>query len=124
MAKLAFEELFEIEIEGWRYGIEKNVSDLNPNLLHNVIKEMSESFVIAIQNKHVFNVIKIANDFSKASNKLANPKEIAFYILATFPHPNNFNSEQKMTLAKLIDQIEKEYGGAKERLKKRWAEEI
>lgn len=123
MAKLKFPELFEIEIDGWRHGIEENAKNLTPKLLHSVIKEMSESFLIAIEKNYVFDILKIAENISKASNNIANPKEITFYILATFPHPEKFNDEQKQTLAKLIDQVEKKYGGAKDRLMKKWGKE-
>lgn len=123
MAKLSFAELFEIEIEGWRYGIEQNITDLSPKVIFEILNEMEQVFTTSIENHYAFDLVSIATGFSKASRQLVKEKEVAFYILSTLPHPKNFNEKQKKVLAKIIDQAEKQYGGAKERLKKRWAGE-
>lgn len=124
MSTLSFPELFEIEIEGWMRGIEANQKNITPHDLHNVIKEMACVFEIAIQQNYLFDLIDISNCYSKASKGKVNAKEVAFYILSTIPHPNQFNEESQKTLAEIINQVEQEFGGAKERLQKRWSQKV
>ncbi|MEX0598079.1 MAG: hypothetical protein WD512_16445 [Candidatus Paceibacterota bacterium] len=120
MSQLLFPELFELEIESWRGGIEANQKQIGSKDIHNITKEIASIFEMSIQHNYVFDLPLIANKFSRASNGKVNPKEIAFYILSIIPHPSNFNEEEKKTLLQIINQTEHEFGGAKERLQKRW----
>ncbi len=122
MSSLTFPELFEIEIDGWRRGIEANQKNITSHDLHNVIKEMAVVFEIAIQQNYIFNLVEIASNYSKASQGKVNPKEVAFYVLSTIPHPSKFTEESQKTLSEIINMVDLKFGGAKERLEKRWSQ--
>ena len=120
MSQLKFPELFELEMESWKGAIESNQAKITSHDIHNVIKEIACVFEMAIQQNYIFNLPQLANKFSKASKGKVNPKEIAFYVLSTIPHPDKFNDAEKRTLLQIINLTEAEFGGAKERLQKRW----
>ncbi len=122
MSALNFPELFELEIDGWRRGIEANHKLINSQELHNVIKEISSVFEIAIQQNYRFNLVDIAFNYSKACKGKVNPKEIAFYILSSLPHPDTFDQDGKQTLSEIVNHVDQEFGGAKDRLTKKWSQ--
>ena len=115
-----FDEIFEIEVEGWCYGIQNFPGEIFPGLVHAVIKELKPSFKAAIEHDFVFDILAISTKISKAAKYLVHEKEIAFSILAQLPAPYDLAEEQQFILAQLIDQVEQQHGGALERLKRKW----
>lgn len=115
-----YDEIFKVEIEGWCYGVTNYPGEVFPALIHRVIKELTGSFKEAIEHNLVFNPIEIAQKFSKAAKFLVHEKEIAFSILSQLPHPASLNEDQQFIMAQIIDQVEQVYGGALERLHKKW----
>lgn len=115
-----YDEVFKIEMEGWCYGLSNYPGEIFPGLIHRVIKELGPSFQEAIEHHLVFNVIETAQKFSKAAKYLINEKEIAFSILSQLPNPVGLGEDEQFVLAQIIDQVERSYGGALERLQKKW----
>jgi len=115
-----FPKIFEVEIKGWCYGIEKYPGEIFSGLIHSVIKEMSDLFDASLTAKYVFDIIKVSEQISQSARYLVNKKEIAFFILAQLPNPEDLKPEYRETLALIIDQVEQKYGGALERLEKKW----
>jgi hypothetical protein len=115
-----YDEVFKIEIDGWCYGVANYPGEVFPGLVHRVVKELGPSFKEALEHNVVFNVIEISQALSKAAKYLVNEKEIAFGILTQFPHPSILDEDSQFIMAQVIDQVEQTYGGALERLHKKW----
>ena len=115
-----FDEIFEIEMDGWCYGIEKYPGEVFAGLIHAVVKELAVSFKAAIEHNYAFDALKLARKVSKAAKYLVHEKEIAFSILAQFPNPVGLTEEGQFVMAQIIDQVEQEYGGALSRLQRKW----
>lgn len=118
-----FNEIFDIETEGWCYGITCYPGEIFPGLVHAVIKELRPSFKRALEHNYVFDVHKLAARFAKAAKFLVPEKEIAFSIIAQLPNPASITEEEQFVMAQIIDQVESEYGGALDRLRRKWAHE-
>jgi hypothetical protein len=119
-----YDEVFEIEIDGWCYGITNFPGEISSGLVHRVIRELTDVFRAGIEHHYVFNLINVAERISKAAKYLIDEREITFSILAQLPNPVTVNEDQKFVLAQIIDQAEQAYGGAIERLEKKWAWEM
>ncbi|MBX7144661.1 MAG: hypothetical protein K1X79_09445 [Oligoflexia bacterium] len=115
-----YDEIFKVEIEGWCYGLSNYPGEIFPGLIHRVIKELSPSFREALEHGVAFNILEISQKFSKAAKYLVHEKEIAFSILSQFPHPASLTEDAQFVMAQIIDQVEQTYGGALERLHKKW----
>lgn len=113
-------EVFQIEMEGWSYGLSSYPGDIFPELVFRVLRELEPSFIEALQKNHPFDILAVSKLFSKSAKYLVHEKDIAFCILSLFPAPSMFNEEAQFTMACVIDQVEKEYGGALERMNKKW----
>ncbi len=116
-----FDEVFEIEIEGWCYGITNFPGEISSGLVHRVIRELTDVFFNAIVHNYAFNILSVAERLSRAAKFLVDEREITFSILAQLPNPIVITEEQQFILAQIIDQAEQAYGGAVERLEKKWA---
>jgi len=117
-----FDEVFEIEMAGWCCGIEKYPGEIFSGLIHAVIKELESSFRAAVEHNYAFNILDLSSRISKAAKYLVHEKEIAFSILARLPNPTTLSGEEaQYTLARIIDQVEQAYGGALERLQRKWS---
>ena len=118
-----FNEVFEIEMDGWCYGIEQYPGEIFPGLVHAIVKELAPSFKTAFEHNYVFDILALAEKFSRAAKYLVHAKEITFSILAQFPNPNTLNEEAQFAMAQVIDQVEQEHGGALSRLMRKWEHE-
>lgn len=118
-----FKKIFQIEMEGWCYGIQNFPGEIFPGLIHAVIKEVSPSFKAAIEHDLAFNVIELSQKMSKAAKYLVHEKEIAFSVLAHLPSPHELSEDGQFILAQIIDQVEQVHGGALERLSRKWTYE-
>ena len=118
-----FDEVFEIEIEGWCYGIQSYPGEIFPGLIHSVVKELEPSFKACVEHNHVFDVLGVAEKLSRAAKYLVHEKEIAFSIMAQLPSPKVLEEDGQFILAQIIDQVEQAYGGVLVRLERKWSYE-
>jgi hypothetical protein len=116
-----YDQIFEVEVEGWCYGITNYPGEVFPGLVHRIIQELSDSFRAAIEHNVIFDLLDISLRFSRAAKYLVDEREICFSILAQFPNPKTLSEDSQFAMAQIIDQAEQAYGGAVERLEKKWA---
>ncbi len=119
--KNRFNEIFDIEIDGWCYGIHNYPGEKFPGLIHGVVRELRPTFLAAIEHHYAFNILEVGKKISKASKYLVHEKEIVFSILAHFPRPRDLDEEGQYVMAEIVDLVEQKWGGALERLQRRWA---
>ena len=112
--------MFEIEIDGWCFGLTNYPGEISAPVVHRIIRELATSFQAAIDHNVVFNVIQIAGKFSEAARYLIHEQEIAMAIVAQLPNPATLLEEQQCVLGLVIDQVEQAYPGALESFYKRW----
>ena len=115
-----YDEVFEVEIEGWCYGISNFPGEVYPSLIHRVIKELAPAFQSAIEHYYIFNVLDIAEKLSKAAKFLIHEEEVTFSILAQLPSPFVLDEDEQFILAQIIDKAEQKYGNVLERLNRKW----
>ncbi|RMG40334.1 MAG: hypothetical protein D6719_11215 [Candidatus Dadabacteria bacterium] len=118
-----YDEIFEIEVDGWCYGIQNFPGEIFPALIHGIIRELRPSFAIAIKNHYAFNILDVAAKISKAAKYLIHEKEVAFSMLSQLPNPAKLDEDEQYILAQIIDQVEQAYGGAIERMRRKWSYE-
>jgi len=115
-----YDEIFQIEIDGWCYGLENYPGEVTPAIIHRIIRELAMSFEAAIAHNVVFDLLAIANKFSQAAKYLIHEREVAFSILGQLPNPSTLPENQQYILGEIIDQVERTYGGALERFNRKW----
>ncbi len=118
-----FDEIFAIEIEGWCYGIQNYPGEIFSGLIHAMVKELRPSLQAAIEHNVLFDILAISKKFSRAAKYLVHEKEIAFSILAQLPNPSELDEDRQFIMAQIIDQVEQAYGGALDRLQRKWSYE-
>lgn len=118
-----FDEIFAIEIEGWCYGIQNYPGEIFSGLIHAMVKELRPSLQAAIEHNVLFDILAISKKFSRAAKYLVHEKEIAFSILAQLPNPSDLDEDRQFIMAQIIDQVEQAYGGALDRLQRKWSYE-
>ena len=116
-----YDEIFAIEVDGWCYGIQNYPGEVFPGLVHAVVRELRPGFKKAIEHNVAFDVLKVSKGISRAAKYLVHEKEIAFSILAQLPTPLELDEDGQYVMAMIIDQVEQTYGGALERLQRKWA---
>lgn len=117
-----YDEIFDVEVEGWCYGITNYPGEVFPGLIHRIIKELADTFRAAIEHNVIFDVLDVSLRISRAAKYLIDEREICFSILAQLPNPSTLESEDaQFVLAQIIDQAEQAYGGAVDRLEKKWS---
>ena len=121
LATDGYDEIFNIEMDGWCYGIQNYPGEIFAGLLHAVVKEISPAFKLAIQHNYVFNALELSAKLSKAAKYLVHEKEIAFSIVAQLPSPLDLSEDEQFVMAQIIDQVEQAYGGVIERLERKWS---
>jgi hypothetical protein len=115
-----YDEVFNVEVDGWCYGIANYPGEVFPALVHSVVKEMAPSFTAAIESNVIFDVLDVATRLSRAAKYLIDDREITFSILSQLPGPSSLSEDGQFVLAQIIDQVEQAYGGALERLERKW----
>lgn len=115
-----YDEVFEIEIDGWCFGLTNYPGEVSAPIVHRIIRELATSFTAAIEHNVVFNVLELAAKFSEAARYLIHEQEIALAIVAQLPNPATLLEEQQCVLGLVIDQVEQAYPGALESFYKRW----
>lgn len=115
-----YEEVFQVEIDGWCYGIENYPGEFYPNLVHIIIREMKPMLKGVLEKGVVFNIIEISEKLAKASKYRVHEKELAFSILAQLPNPSELGEDGQFAMAQVLDKVEQVYEGVLERLERRW----
>src|SRR5262245_48921376 len=107
-----FDEVFQIVIDGWCYGISNYPGEIFPALVHNVIKDLGVDIRTAIECNVIFDVLDVSARLSRAAKYLVDERDIAFSILSQFPHPADLPEDGQFVVAQLVDQVEQAYGDA------------
>jgi hypothetical protein len=115
-----YDEVFEIEIDGWVFGLTNYPGEISPQIIHRIIRELATSFHLAVEHNVVFNPLQVAKKFSDASRSLVHEQEIAMAILAQLPNPAVLNEEGQCILGLVVDQVEQAYPGALDSFYDRW----
>jgi hypothetical protein len=115
-----YDEVFEIEIDGWLFGLANYPGEISPQVIHRIIRELATSFHLAIEHLVVFNVLQMANRFSEAARFLIHEQELAMAIVAQLPNPATLDEDQQLVLGMVIDQVEQAYPGALASFYNRW----
>ena len=115
-----FDEVFQIEIDGWCFGITNYPGEVSPQVVHRIIRELSSSFQAAIEHTVVFDITAISTKMAVAARCLVHEQEIAFGIIAQLPNPANLHTDQQYILGMVIDKVEQKYPGVLEMFYKRW----
>ena len=118
--KNQFDEVFEVEIDGWCYGLTNFPGEIHSALVHRVIKELGAAFREAVENNYIFNVLDLATRLSRAGKYFVSEKEVAFAIIYNLPHPVDFDDDGQFVLAQIVNQVEQAYGGAIDKIRKKW----
>ena len=118
--KKSYEEVFNIEIEGWCYGVSNYPGEIYPGLVHLIIKELAPTLKAVIDKGVIIDIVDISKRFSKAAKFLVHEKEITFSLLAQLPNPNLLSEEAQFTMAQSLDKVEQTYSGVLARLERRW----
>lgn len=119
-----YNEVFQIEMEGWAHGLQNYPGEIFPELVFRVVRELEPRFIKAIEHNYAFNIVEVATMFSKAAKYLVHEKDITFCILSILPPVTHFAEEAQYVLGQIIDQVETTYGGALERLEKKWQYDV
>jgi hypothetical protein len=115
-----YDEVFEIEIEGWLFGLANYPGEISSQVIHRIVRELSTSFHLAIEHYVVFNILQIANKFSESARFLIHEQEIAMAIVAQLPNPATLEEDQQLILGLVIDQVEQAYPGSLSSFYNRW----
>lgn len=118
--KERYNEVFEIEINGWCFAITNFPGEISPELIHYIIRELAIGFHAAIEHNVVFNVVDIAGKLSQAARYLVLEKELVFSIVAQLPNPNVLEPEQLDVLEEILRIVENAYPGTIDSFNDRW----
>ncbi len=117
----SFEEIFNVELDCWCYGISHTNEKVDQRVIHQVIKSFSPVIHEAIEHLYVIDIAATAKKILKSSKcKTIQEKEIAFSILSQLPMPAELSREQYDVLITIVNQVEDIYAGAFSRLQKKW----
>lgn len=119
--RLTYEEVFNVEIDGWCYGIENYPGEFYPNLVHIIIREMKPMLKDILEKGVAFDIITIADKFTRASKHRIHEKEVAFSLLAQLPNPSDLGEDGQYAMAQILDKVESVYEGVLARLERRWS---
>lgn len=115
-----YDEVFQIEMDGWCFGITNYPGEVSAQVVHRIIRELASSFQAAIEHNVVFDVMELASKFSAAARCLIHEQEIAFGIVAQLPNPATLSEDQQCVLGMVIDKVEQKHPGALEMFYRRW----
>lgn len=118
-----YNEVFEVELEGWCFGLEHFTGEVHPAVVFRVVKELRVAIREAISNHYIFNVIDVAMRISRAAKYKVEEREIAFCILSLLPNISDLTQIEETVVLQLVDQVETTYGGAIEKVNRMWSGE-
>lgn len=120
----SYDEVFVHEMSEYLHALENYPGEIFPELVFRFVRELEESFVQAIGHHVAFDLLAISKQIARSGKYLVHEKDIAFCILSILPPPSKFDEEAQFILGQIVDQVEQAYGGALERLEKKWRWEI
>lgn len=115
-----YDEIFQIEIDGWCYGLKNYPGEVYATLVYAVVRELGVCYRCAIAHNYVFNVADLAKRLSKAAKYLVPEKDIAFCILTHLPNPAMLDNGEQVILSKIVEQTEAEFPGARDVVRNKW----
>ncbi|NDC37103.1 MAG: hypothetical protein EBZ48_03515 [Proteobacteria bacterium] len=119
-----YDAVFRAELSAYTSGLENYPGEVFPELVFRFVRELEESFVRAIEQHVAFDVIALSKQIARAGKYLVHEKDIAFCILSVLPPPTKFTEDAQFVLGQIVDQVEQTYGGALDRLAKKWRWEL
>ena len=120
LVKDRYDEVFQIELDGWCFGITNYPGELSPSIIHRIVRELAASLQAAIEHNVAFNILEISEKISIATRGRVHTKEIALAMIAHLPNPAILQEEQQCVLGVIIDTVDREYTGALESFYRRW----
>ena len=120
LVKDRYDEVFQIELDGWCFGITNYPGEISPNIIHRIVRELAASLQAAIEHNVAFNILEISENISIATRGRVHTKEIALAMIAQLPNPAILQEEQQCVLGVIIDTVDREYTGALESFYRRW----
>ena len=117
----SFEEVFEIELKCWCYGLERVDEAVDASVLHKVIKEFSPVLKEAVQREYEFSIVDVAMRFVTAAKCKNLLREIVYYIASHLPAPFELSETEKQTLQRIIITAERKYQGINKRYETKWS---
>ncbi|MCX6115482.1 MAG: hypothetical protein NTV65_09780 [Proteobacteria bacterium] len=120
LVKDRYDEVFQIELDGWCFGITNYPGELSPSIIHRIVRELAASLQAAIEHNVAFNILEISEKISIATRGRVHTKEIALAMIAQLPNPAILQEEQQCVLGVIIDTVDREYTGALESFYRRW----
>lgn len=118
--KHRYDEIFEIEVDGWCYAIARFEGEISPSIVHRLLKEFAPSLQRSVECHYAFDPLAVARRISKSAKYLISEKEVLFCLLTHLPRPDGLNEEAQYVLAMIVDQAERVYAGVLPRLEKKW----
>lgn len=113
------EKLFKLDIESWCYGLARFPEPLTAKLIHALIREMSGSFLYAVQNDYAFDLIAVAKQLHDSSEGIVNQKELALHLIACMPNPASLSTAELLVFERIISKAEKVYPDVVEKFRSR-----
>ena len=120
LVKDRYNEVFQIELDGWCFGITNYPGEISPNIIHRIVRELAASLQAAIEHNVAFNILEISENISIATRGRVHTKEIALAMIAQLPNPAILQEEQQCVLGVIIDTVDRQYTGALESFYRRW----
>ncbi len=120
LVKDRYDEVFQIELDGWCFGITNYPGELSPSIIHRIVRELAASLQAAIEHNVAFNILEISEKISVATRGRVHTKEIALAMIGQLPNPAILQEEQQCVLGVIIDTVDREYTGALESFYRRW----
>lgn len=116
-------DFFETEIQLWCQAITDYPGEIHGGIVHGIIKEFGYVIRGSIKHAYAFDILEISEALSAAAKYLVPKKEICFSILGQFLPPYMLEEDQIEAMTKIVEEVEAEFGGAHDRLEKRWMKE-
>lgn len=120
LVKDRYDEVFQIELDGWCFGITNYPGELSPSIIHRIVRELAASLQAAIEHNVAFNILEISEKISIATRGRVHTKEIALAMIGQLPNPAILQEEQQCVLGVIIDTVDRQYTGALESFYRRW----
>ena len=118
--KSRYDEVFQIEMDGWCFGISNYPGEISAQIVHRIVRELASSFQAAVEHNVVFDILDLSSKFAGAARCMVHEEEIAFAIMAQLPNPATLMEDQQCVLGMIIDKVDQRYPGALDTFYKSW----
>lgn len=116
-------DFFDADVDLWCQSIKEYPGEIHAGIVHRVIKDFGYVIRAAVKHTYAFDILEVAEALSASAKYLVSKKEIAFSILGQFYPPYMYEEDQIQTMTEIVEQVENEFGGAHDRLERRWNKE-